>query len=142
MKTNSPSLASHASSVRSFSRAELAACVVGGALLVFIGVRFLLVERVAADAFGVSLDHATSYAHIKGIRDLVTGVMIAVFALLGDRRATGLVLLLGSAIPVVDGVQVLSVHGLDVAHLSIHWGTALVCSMLGAWLLKSARARA
>ncbi|AKU93964.1 putative small membrane hydrophobic protein [Labilithrix luteola] len=122
---------------RTFSKAELVVSLIGGALLMFIGVRFLVIPAVAGEAFGVTIDHASTYGHLKGIRDLFTGVILAVFALLGDRRGTGLVLVLGSMIPVVDGYEVFSVHGLDVAHMSIHWGTALVCTLLGIWLLKT-----
>lgn len=136
---NALSLGQVTPTARTFSKAELVACLIGGALLMFIGVRFLVIPAVAGEAFGVTIDHATTYGHIKGIRDLFTGVILAVFAVLGDRRGTGLVLVLGSMIPVVDGYEVFATHGLDVAHMSIHWGTALFCTALGARLLKAKR---
>jgi hypothetical protein len=78
--------------------------------MVFIGTRFLLAPRLGAEGFGVFLPADSNYAfhYAKGIRDLFSGLLLVVFASLGDDRALRWVLLLGALIPCVDMTIVLS----------------------------------
>jgi hypothetical protein len=73
--------------------------------MVFIGLRFLLVPRAGAEGFGVFLPPSdTQYAfhYAKGIRDVFSGLLLALFAGLGYDRSLAWVLLLGALIPGVD----------------------------------------
>jgi hypothetical protein len=78
--------------------------------MVFIGIRFLLAPRLGAEGFGVFLPADSNYAfhYAKGIRDLFSGLLLVVFASLGDDRALRWVLLLGALIPCVDMTIVLA----------------------------------
>jgi hypothetical protein len=112
------------------------ATLLTGLTLCFIGARFLVVPGTAAAAFGVPLTGLAAYAVAKGVRDLCVGVLLIVFAWLGERRAAALALLIGSAIPVVDGAIVLAWRGAHPGYLAIHWGTALFCTALGVLQLR------
>jgi hypothetical protein len=73
--------------------------------MVVIGLRFLLAPRARAEGFGVFLPPAdTQYAfhYAKGIRDVFSGLLLALFAGLGYDRSLAWVLLLGTLIPGVD----------------------------------------
>jgi hypothetical protein len=90
--------------------------------MVFIGLRFLLAPRAGAD--GVFLPPSdTQYAfhYAKGIRDVFSGLLLALFAGLGYDRSLAWVLLLGALIPSVDLTVVKSQHtallALQLPHL-------------------------
>jgi hypothetical protein len=112
------------------------ATLLTGLTLCFIGARFLVVPGTAAAAFGVPLAGLAAYAVAKGVRDLSVGALLIAFALLGERRAAALALLLGSVIPVVDGAIVLAWRGAHPGYLAIHWGTAVFCIALGVLQLR------
>ncbi|RZL16305.1 MAG: DUF4267 domain-containing protein [Hymenobacter sp.] len=79
--------------------------------MVFIGARFLLAPRAGAEGFGVFLPPAaTQYAfhYAKGIRDIFSGLLLALFAGLGYDRPLAWVTLLGVLIPSVDLTIVLA----------------------------------
>jgi hypothetical protein len=134
---NNAAIASSASSLplRRLGGAGIATLLTG-LTLCFIGARFLVVPGTAAAAFGVPLAGLAAYAVAKGARDLSVGVLLIAFALLGERRAAALALLLGSVIPVVDGAIVLAWRGAHPGYLAIHWGTAVFCIALGVLQLR------
>jgi len=73
--------------------------------MVFIGLRFLLAPRSGAEGFGVFLpptDTQYAFHYAKGIRDVFSGLLLALFAGLGYDRPLAWVLLLGALIPGVD----------------------------------------
>ncbi len=73
--------------------------------MVFIGLRFLLAPRAGAEGFGVFLpptDTQYAFHYAKGIRDVFSGLLLALFAGLGYDRPLAWVLLLGTLIPSVD----------------------------------------
>lgn len=73
--------------------------------LIFIGLRFLLAPRAGAEGFGVFLpptDTQYAFHYAKGIRDVFSGLLLALFAGLGYDRSLAWVLLLGALIPAVD----------------------------------------
>jgi hypothetical protein len=78
--------------------------------MVFIGTRFLLAPRLGAEGFGVFLPADTNYAfhYAKGMRDIFSGLLLALFAGLGYDRPLAWVTLLGTFIPGVDLTIVLS----------------------------------
>jgi hypothetical protein len=96
--------------------------------IIFIGIRFLAIPGISAHGFGI--DFATpadaAYGHIKGVRDLFSGVCLLILVALGGRKVVGYVYAAAIMIPFVDGLTVLQTNGIqDIAHLSIHWGTVL-----------------
>lgn len=79
--------------------------------MIFIGARFLLAPRAGAEGFGVFLpptDTQYAFHYAKGIRDVFSGLLLALFAGLGYDRPLGWVTLLGMLIPCVDLTIVLA----------------------------------
>ncbi|WP_055562856.1 DUF4267 domain-containing protein [Hymenobacter sp. AT01-02] len=79
--------------------------------MVFIGTRFLLAPRLGAEGYGVFLPPADvqySFHYAKGIRDVFSGLLLAIFSGLGYDRPLAWVALLGALIPSVDLAIVLA----------------------------------
>ncbi|MVN78883.1 DUF4267 domain-containing protein [Hymenobacter sp. HMF4947] len=92
--------------------------------MIFIGLRFLLAPRAGAEGFGVFLpptDTQYTFHYAKGIRDVFSGLLLALFADLGYDRPLAWVLLLGTIIPCVDltvvRAQPIASLALQVPHL-------------------------
>jgi hypothetical protein len=86
-------------------------CLLLGLGMVFIGTRFLLAPRTGAEGFGVFLpptDANYAFHYAKGIRDIFSGLLLAIFAGLGYDRSLAWVTLLGALIPCVDLTIVLA----------------------------------
>jgi hypothetical protein len=86
-------------------------CLILGLGMVFIGTRFLLAPRTGAEGFGVFLpltDTQYAFHYAKGIRDIFSGLLLAIFAGLGYDRPLACVTLLGALIPCVDLTIVLT----------------------------------
>lgn len=97
--------------------------------IIFIGLRFMVSPSVGAEGFGIPLSptqEAQAYGRIKGIRDIFSGLVVFVFLISANPRATALTLGAAIIIPVSDFLTVLAVNGAhDVTHLLIHSLTAV-----------------
>ena len=61
--------------------------------IIYIGVSYLFAPMTVAPAFGFrALPTAAGYYDVKGVRDIVAGLMVGAFMLYGDHRALALVL--------------------------------------------------
>jgi len=97
--------------------------------IIFVGIRFIIVPGVGADGFGISFVNPKDdvYGKIKGIRDIFSGLMLLPLLWMRMRTATAWVFTTTIIVPVTDGMIILATNGIhDMAHLSIHWGTAVV----------------
>lgn len=97
--------------------------------IIFLGIRFIIVPEAGADGFGISFANPKDdvYGKIKGIRDIFSGLVLLPLLWMRMHTATAWVFTAAIIIPVTDGLIVLATNGIhDIAHLSIHWGTALV----------------
>ncbi len=105
--------------------------------MIFIGVRFFLSRQVATTGFGIhfNADGDYSFQHIKGIRDIFSGLLICIFVLMNDRRALGVTLLAGTMIPVNDMIIVLSKSYDGVLQAMPHIIAIIICSVFGIILL-------
>jgi Domain of unknown function (DUF4267) len=105
--------------------------------IIFIGGRFLLAPEIAARGFGIPLEARQDVAFllVKGVRDVVSGMLFLALVWIGDRRLIGTLLLIATLIPVSDGAIVLSSVGWKPV-LAIHWGTALYMLLLSLMLLR------
>ena len=110
--------------------------VIGSAGLVMMGVAFCLDPVDAARLFGVPLSGTAdgTYVSVAAVRDISVGVLTLAFAVLRDRRAVGLCVLLGAIIPIGDGIIVLRNSATPLHFLPLHWGGAVACVAF-AWLL-------
>jgi hypothetical protein len=106
--------------------------------MLFIGARFLLAPEVGESGFGLDYNQPDyAFHHIKGIRDLFSGLLIVLFAWSHDRRALLLTLLAGSMIPVADMLIVWQTPGSNLSAMLIHGGTAITLWILCYFLHKS-----
>ncbi|PRY34904.1 DUF4267 domain-containing protein [Umezawaea tangerina] len=110
--------------------------VVLNAFIIFIGVRFLLVPRAAAAAYGVPAkpDGDAAYLSVKGVRDLTYGVLgLALIAFVGAHAAAWFMLVVALA-PLGDTVIVLRNGGTKAVAFGIHFATAVVVLLSAALL--------
>lgn len=110
-----------------------------GLFPISFGLRFLLDGQGAAAGFGIDpwpTGTAAGYFAVKGIRDVVLGLIILALLALGQRRATGVVLAIASLIPIVDMVIVLTHGGSVATALGVHGLTAVVVLVNACLLLR------
>lgn len=77
--------------------------------MVFLGARFFSSPEVATAAFGIRFNSNGDYSfhHIKGIRDIFSGILLCALVLMKERRALGVMLVVATIIPVSDMITVL-----------------------------------
>jgi hypothetical protein len=97
--------------------------------IIILGIRFMLAPNAGAEGFGIPLAHtkaAIAYGWIKGIRDVFSGIVVLIFLICGQPRATAFAFGAAIIIPVSDCLTILAVNGpQDVTHLLIHGVTAI-----------------
>jgi Domain of unknown function (DUF4267) len=95
-------------------------------------------EIPKGNRFGVPLQDGTdgTYVTVAAVRDLSVGILALAFALLRDRRAMGLIVLLGSIIPIGDGIVVLLHSPTPLEFLPLHWGGAVGCLIFAFLLMR------
>jgi len=113
-----------------------------GVGIILIGARFLLDPDGSASGFGIpSWPHgeAAGYLDVKGLRDIVSGLVVLALLATGQRRALGWALLLEAVTPTGDMLIVLSHGGPGAAAFGIHGATAALVATLGVLTLRSTR---
>jgi hypothetical protein len=107
----------------------------------FIGARFIVAPRVAADGYGVPADSGQAsvgaYLSVKGVRDIASGIFIVILMAAGATHLLGWFILAATIIPVADAVIVLRNGGTKSIALGVHGGTAVVMLITSALLLIS-----
>ena len=110
--------------------------------IIFLGLRFILAPTAGAEGFGIPLQHtkeALAYGWIKGIRDIFAGLVVLLFLVSRNPRATAIAFGAAIIIPVSDCLTVLAVNGLqDVMHLLVHGLTAVYIMITTFFLFKAA----
>lgn len=117
----------------------LTALVAAG--IIFLGPRLMISPATGAEGFGIPLapaKAALAYGWIKGIRDIFAGIVVLVFIISRNARATAFAFGGAIIIPVSDGLTVLAVNGAqDVTHLLIHGSTAVYMMITTIFLFKA-----
>lgn len=107
--------------------------------IIFIGARFLIAPRVAAAGYGVPADldqpSIRAYLSVKGVRDIASGLIVAVLMAAGATHLLGWVMLAATVIPLGDMVIVLRNGGSSSVAYGLHGGTAVVMVVTAALLL-------
>ncbi|RAJ26389.1 DUF4267 domain-containing protein [Pedobacter cryoconitis] len=105
--------------------------------MIFLGVRFFLSPEVATAGFGIHFNAGGDYSfhHIKGIRDIFSGLVICAFVLMKERRVLGVTLLAGTIIPVNDMIVVLSKSNNSILPAMPHIIAIIICAISGIILL-------
>ncbi|MEV6275657.1 DUF4267 domain-containing protein [Nocardia sp. NPDC051832] len=105
-------------------------------LIMFIGVRFLVVPQAAASGYGVPAkpDGDAAYLTIKGVRDFTSGVIGLALLAFADAHAVGWYMLAVALTPLADTVVVLRHGGTKAAAFGIHFATAVIVLISAALL--------
>lgn len=108
-----------------------------GLAMVFLGIRFFLSPEAATADFGIHFNSNGDYSfhHIKGIRDIFSGVLLCALVLLKERRALGVMLLAATMIPVSDLLVVLSKSYTGIPEAISHTIASIICFAFGIMLL-------
>lgn len=118
-------------------KTSIAIAFLTGLGMVFIGTRFLLAPEVAEAGYGIHFNAQGDYSfhYIKGIRDVFTGLLICILILSKQIKALGITLLVGTIIPIVDMLIVLSKGYNGIEQAIPHISAIIICSVIGTILL-------
>ncbi|MGJ4944313.1 DUF4267 domain-containing protein [Bradyrhizobium sp. HKCCYLS1011] len=98
--------------------------------IIAIGTQYIAVPRTATRSFGLPLpEDGTNIAwwlRLKGVRDIVAGLVVLAFAAWGVSKDVGLVLLVEAIIPTGDMLVILGAKGSSKSAFGIHGVTALL----------------
>jgi hypothetical protein len=96
--------------------------------VIAIGLMYLFRPRVAAQSFGLPLPEAGPnivwWLRLKGVRDVVAGVVVLAMVSWGGPRIVGIVLLMEAMIPAGDMSLILAAKGSTRSAFGIHGLTA------------------
>ena len=117
---------------------SIAIAFLTGLGLIFIGARFLTSPEIAEVGYGIHFNEQGDYSfhYIKGIRDLFTGLLICIFVLSKQTKALATTLLVGTIIPIMDMIIVLSKDYNGIAQAIPHISAIIVCFLFGVILLR------
>lgn len=97
------------------------------AMIIFIGVRFLVVPHPAAAAYGVPKENGdAAYLSIKGVRDLSYGILGFALLAFASAQTAGWFMLIVAIAPLGDTLIVLRNGGTRAVAFGIHFATAVV----------------
>ena len=105
--------------------------------MILLGARFFFSPEAATTGFGIHFNANGDYSflHIKGIRDIFSGILLCTFVMLNERRAVGVTLLAGTMIPTIDLSIVLSKSYKGLPQAMPHIIAIILCSVFGIILL-------
>ena len=106
--------------------------------IIFIGCRFLLAPSTAATAYGVPAGaepHLQAYLFAKGIRDIASGLFVAMLMAYGSAHALAWFMLIATLIPIADAMIVLRQGGSRTIAFGVHGGTAVAMLIISGLLL-------
>ncbi|MFF1573555.1 DUF4267 domain-containing protein [Leifsonia sp. NPDC058292] len=93
----------------------------------YIGASFVIAPESASRGFGFTsafTAEVTPWLHVKGPRDIVSGLLVAVMLLVAGPAACATVLLVEALIPLGDAAMIFRHHGRAAAAFGIHVATA------------------
>lgn len=121
------------------SRIATALSLIGAAFILYIGISYLVTPETIATGFGLPewpKGDAVAFMNLKGVRDVVSGLIILVLLATEQRYALGIVTLVIALIPVGDMLTVLSWGGSTAAAFGIHGLTAALVAVGGVLLIR------
>lgn len=107
-----------------------------------LGVLYLFNPRTATQSFGLPLPEAGAniawWLRLKGVRDIVAGLVLLALMVWGGPRIVGIALLIEAMIPLGDMSLILAAHGSNKHAFGIHAPTALLMILAAIPLLMGA----
>ena len=96
--------------------------------IILLGGMYLFNPRAATQSFGLPLPEAGAnvawWLRLKGVRDIVSGVVLLALVIWGVPRLTGIVMLIQAMIPAGDMTLVLASKGSTKTAFGVHGLTA------------------
>ncbi len=128
-----------ATKVRRTDRLVLAICLVGGALLTLIGIRYFLVPQSAARTFGVPDRPAGFELHyVVGLRNVWLGLLAVALAALREWRALALWFTGAVVVCFADGAIAATSTG-AIPQVAFHLGCGVASAVLAVLCRRTAR---
>jgi hypothetical protein len=110
--------------------------------IIMIGVSYIASPMTTVRSFGLPLPvdspSIPSWLRLKGVRDVVTGLLVLAFMVWGNQWMVGLVLLVQTLIPIGDMMVILTGRGSAKHALGIHAVTAMVMLIVAIPMLMGA----
>ena len=95
--------------------------------IIAIGISYIAWPTAISQGFGFTTaitPEVTPWQHIKGPRDIASGLLVVVMLVVFGPVAAGVVLLIEALIPIGDALMIIRNHGRLSAALGIHASTA------------------
>ncbi len=110
--------------------------------IIVIGARYVASPIAATHSFGLPLPEEGAniawWLRLKGVRDIVSGLVVLALAAWGGFRTVGIVLLVEAMIPASDMLLVLAARGSAKRAFGIHGLTTLLMVLTAIVLLTAA----
>jgi uncharacterized membrane protein len=107
--------------------------------IIVIGTQWLVSPRAAARIFGLPLPEPGAniawWLRLKGVRDIVAGMLVLAMMPWGSAHDVGLVLLVAAIIPTGDMLLILAAKGKTSSALGVHGATAAVMAVVAFLIL-------
>ncbi|MFD3506323.1 DUF4267 domain-containing protein [Nocardia sp. NPDC058666] len=124
------------------SRIATALSLLGGLFIIYVGLSYLIVPEATAAGFGlpaVPEGDAVAFLNIKGVRDIVSGLVILGLLAFKQRFALGIAMLATALTPFGDMTTILSWNGSTATALGVHGFTAILVALAGVLLIRERR---
>ncbi len=114
----------------------IALTVLCGLGIITAGVQYLLAPEKTAKSFGLPVwpnDRGLAWLNVKGIRDVVSGLVVLIPLVLGQYHVLAYLLLAAAVTPIGDALTILRYRGNKTLAYAMHGGTAvavLIASVL------------
>jgi hypothetical protein len=110
--------------------------------IIAIGILYLLRPRAAAQSFGLPLPEDGAniawWLRLKGVRDVVAGLIVLAAIMWGGPRIVGIALLIEALIPLGDMSLILAARGATGRAFGIHGLTAALMILAAIPLIRGA----
>ena len=107
--------------------------------VIILGCFYLVSPARMTGSFGLKLpasdDHTRAWLRLKGVRDVVSGLVVLAMMLTADRRLVGIALLVEAIVPLGDMSIILASGGSKAKALSIHGVTCAVMLVVSVLLI-------
>jgi hypothetical protein len=116
----------------------IALVILTGLGIIFVGARYLLAPEASGKTFGLPTwpsGQSLAWLNLKGIRDVVSGLVLLVPLALGELHLVGLLMFVAALTPLGDALTILRHKGNKTLAYAVHGATALVVVIAGILLL-------
>jgi hypothetical protein len=108
--------------------AAIALTILGALGIIYVGAQYVFAPVKTAKTFGLPTwptDRGTAWLNLKGIRDIVSGLMLLIPLAMGQFGVVAFLLLASALTPLGDALTVLRHGGNKTLAYAMHGGTAL-----------------